>query len=183
MNGWASPAVLGLALLLLPCGGDAAEPASPLPGPGFDGDLYANLWTKSPFSIATADAPVASQDFQLVGMAQFDGVSYITLIEKQSGEHFILASDKPVKNLTLVSIARGPGVPFAIIQRDGVRLTLQEENASAPTIGTIRDMNTRPPGMVISSNPAVGEVAQAVLPPRARFHHFINVPPPPAAPH
>ena len=40
--------------LAVPAWGDPSAPA--LPGPTFEGDRYASLWTKSPFAIATPDA-------------------------------------------------------------------------------------------------------------------------------
>jgi hypothetical protein len=160
-----------------------ADDAPALPGPGFDGDHYADLWTKSPFAIATADAPPTSQDYELVGMAQFDGISYVSLVEKESSKHFTLTSEKPVDNIKLVSISHGPNGASAVILRNGESLTLQEEQAPAqpasmPMIlagqtGTSYFMRPSP-------NPSVGGMVPANLPPRAHFHRpLIHIPLPP----
>jgi len=177
-------------LVLTGAGFARADDTSALPGPGFSGDRYATLWTKSPFAIATPEAAAATQDYQLVGLAQFDGVSYASLVDKQSNEHFVLASDKPVRNLTLVSIAHGPSGASAIIQRNGETLTLQQEVAP-PTPGG----QPGPPGAMPMPTPQPfmpgaplsnvgGVVPQAYLrPPPVRFHrpgiHFPPQPPPP----
>lgn len=156
--------------------------SSAVPGPAFDGGRYANLWTKSPFAVATPDASSAtSADYQLVGLAQFDGISYASLIEKQSQEHFILASNKPVKDLKLVSVSRGPNGGSAVVMHNGESLILREEAAplDAGSTAALRTI-IPPPGMMPSPNPAVGGLVPANrLPPRARLHHLIRVPPPP----
>jgi hypothetical protein len=114
--------------------GDVKTPSA-LPGSGFSAERYAGLWTKSPFAIATPDAPAASEDYQVVGLAQFDGVSYASLIDKQTHEHFVLASDKPQRNLTLVSVSHDAKGASAVIQRNGEILTLQQEEAPQPAGG------------------------------------------------
>jgi hypothetical protein len=167
-----------------------AAPDPDLPGLGFDSGRYAGLWTKSPFAIATPDAPAASEDYELVGMAQFDGISYVTLIDKQNQDHLILASDKPLKDprhnldLQLVSIAHGTGGASAILLRNGESMTLQEEQASAssgaPALPQPIEI-VQQQAMVPSDNPSVGGfVPASSLPPAVRFHRrLIHVPPPP----
>jgi hypothetical protein len=181
----------------------ASEPATP--GPGFTGERYASLWTKSPFAIATPDAPAATTDYALVGIAQFDGVSYASLIEKQSQEHFVISSDKPYKNLKLVWISRGKGddATSAVVDRNGESLTLTlEQTASAspmpgsainlppgtaagnPSVGGVPggafSGANLPPGMP-AGNPSVGGMPATYLtPPAVRIHRpRINIPPPP----
>jgi hypothetical protein len=183
----------GSAILILAARAGVAgpTPAPALPGPAFDGNRYANLWTQSPFAIATPDAPAASADYQLVGLAQFDGISYASLIEKQSQEHFVLASDKPVRNLKLVSISRGPSGASAIVLRNGESLTLHQEEAPpgiAPPgmpmpMPALMGAPVFQPGMTVSPNPSVGGMTPAQWPPRARIHRIIHVPPsPPPSP-
>jgi hypothetical protein len=181
------------AALLASCAWAAAAPAPvALPGAAFDGDRYASLWTKSPFAVATPDAPAASEDYALVGVAQFDGISYVSLIDKQTqGDHFVLSSDKPIKDakhnldLKLVSISRGPGGASAVVQRNGESLTLHQEAAPAASMSPAMPMPggipLPQPGLVPSPNPSIGGVVPGYnLPPRARFHRFpIRVPPPP----
>jgi hypothetical protein len=181
----------------------AAASPSPTPGPGFVGDRYASLWTKSPFAIATPDAPAATTDYALVGIAQFDGVSYASLIEKQSQEHFVVSSDKPYKNLKLVSISRGKGdaATSAVIDRNGESLTLTLEQPSAAatvpgsginipppmppgsanaSVGGAQGAANPPPG-IAAGNPSVGGMPATYLtPPPVRIHRpRINIPPPP----
>jgi hypothetical protein len=171
--------VLGLAAMLAARAGSADE--APFPPAGFPSDRYAALWTKSPFAIATPEAGAASADYSLVGLAQFDGVSYASLIEKQSGDHFVLASDKPVRNLTLLSIAHRADGATATINHNGETLTLRLENA--PPSG-----GPNPNGVVLPpmNNPganspnAGGFVPYPGNPPPVRFHRRpIIVPPRP----
>jgi hypothetical protein len=151
-------------------GDDAATPE-----PGFSGDRYANLWTKSPFAIATPDAPATSADYQLVGMAQFDGVSYASLVDRQTQEHFVLASDKPVKNLTLVSISHGTSGALAVIQRNGETLTLKQEEAPAADATALPALNR----VLAQANPSVGGVVPPISRrPPVHIHRTVIIVPP-----
>jgi hypothetical protein len=150
---------------------------SALPAAGFSGDRYASLWTKSPFAIATPEAAAGSTDYALVGLAQFDGISYASLIDKQSQEHFVLASDKPVRNLTLVSISRQPSGATAVIRRNGEVLSLKLENVAPPTNG---GPPQNPQGFPMAMPNGNGMINQPVFRPPVRFHRpLIRVPPPP----
>ena len=153
-------------IYLRPARADAGDTAT-LPGSGFGGDRYATLWTKSPFAIATPEAAAESQDYQLVGLAQFDGVSYASLVDKQTQEHFVLASDKPVRNLTLVSIAHTADGGSAVLQRNGEMLTLKQEGEPAAAPG--QPPPNAPPGVPMPTfpqmNPSVGGM------PRNYFMH------------
>jgi len=156
-----------------------ADPNSDLPGPGLPGDRYISLWTKSPFSIATPEAAATSTDYSLVGIAQFDGVTYVSLIEKQSQEHFVLTSAKPVRNLTLVSVAHGTSGASAVIQRNGETLTLQQDQAP-PSAGALPQAPMPPPGP--NGLSSVGGVIPPayIAPPPVRRHRLpIFVPPRP----
>jgi hypothetical protein len=165
-----------------------ADTPPTLPGPGFSADRYATLWTQSPFAIATPDGPAATQDYQLVGMAQFDGVSYVSLVDKQSNEHFVLGSDKPVKNLKLVSISHGTGGSgTAVILRNGETLTLQQEQAAAPVAANsplAGPSNGVPIPVFPQVNPSVGGVRPVFFHrPLVRIHRPpVVVPPPPGSP-
>ena len=166
----------------------ADEPGA-LPGPAFSGDRYTALWSKSPFAIATPDAPATSSEYEFVALAQLEGVTYVTLIDKQSPgqDHFVLSSDKPVRNLTLVSATRTAGGTSAVVEHNGERLTLQLEQAAAPPPvplpamagATGIPMTSSHPFMIPSSNPSVGGMVPA--PPHARFHFRTRVPLPPPA--
>jgi hypothetical protein len=163
---------LGAALSLQAVAADDAA----TPGPGFSGDRYANLWTKSPFAIATPDAPTTSADYQLVGMAQFDGVSYASLVDRQTQEHFVLASDKPVKNLTLVSISHGTSGALAVIQRNGETLTLKQEEAPAADAAAPQAALNR---VLPQANPSVGGVVSPIFRrPPVHIHRTVIVVPP-----
>jgi hypothetical protein len=152
---------------------------------GFDGSRYEDLWSKSPFAIATSDAPAASEDYQLVGLAQFDGVSYVSLVDKQTQNHFVLTSVKPVKNLSLVSISRGegPGNASAVIMRNGEALTLHEVDTPSQAVsGGPIPIPIAQPGMTAPSNPSVGGVVRPSMPPRVRIHRPPIIVPPPREP-
>ena len=168
-----------LAFSRLPSG-TGGRSASPLPGPASTATGTRACGRNRPSRSRRPRRPPLPRTFELVGMAQFDGVSYVSLIEKQSGEHFILASDKPVRNLKLVSIARGPAVPSAIVQRNGVRFTLQEQDAP-PAARDAGTMNHPASGNGPDSQSRRGRSGSGQsVPPRARFHHSSRpVPPPP----
>jgi hypothetical protein len=174
--------IIGFLSLMLACHAHGDD-SSTLPGAGFGADRYATLWTKSPFAIATPEAGAASQDFELVGLAQFDGVSYASLIDKQSNEHFVLSSDKPVKNLTLVSIAHTADGTSAVIQRNGEILTLKQDNSAsvAPPAGpTLVGQAIAPMPAFPQVNPSVGGMPPSFFRhPQIRMHRRpITFPPP-----
>jgi hypothetical protein len=165
-----------------------ADVTSPLPGPAFAGDRYAGLWNQSPFAIATPDAPASSEDYELVGTAQFGGISYVSLIDKQDQYHFVLTSDKPFTdpehklNLKLVSITHGHDGSSAVVLRNGEPLTLRQDAAvQAPSLSSSNGVTLSQQGMIPSPNPAVGGFVPAnTLPPAVRFHRrLIHIPPPP----
>jgi len=113
---------------------------SAAPGEGFSASRYEPLWTKSPFAVASAEAVEESPDYILVGFAQVEGVSYASLIERQSQEHFLISTEKPVRGLTLTSITQGHNGSdtYIVMQKDGQPITLKLEQvpvASAP--GTV----------------------------------------------
>ncbi len=163
----------------------AASPAPEIPAEGFAGDHYGPLWAKSPFAIATPEAGATTQDYQLTGLAQFDGVAYASLVETQTHEHFLLTSAKPVRHLTLVSINHGRSGGSAVILRNGQQFTLQEANTSSaqgpelPPIPGQQNGGIVPPGQ---SNPSVGGVMIPFpqFPPRVRLHRPVIAVPPPA---
>jgi hypothetical protein len=130
-----------LPLLLLTLAGSFALSAKPaladdsaLPGAGFSAARYEALWTKSPFAVATADAVEDSPDYSLVGIAECNGISYASLIEKENQEHFLISSqkDKPVRGLVLLTITRGEngGDTYANVQKDGQTITLKLEQVA-----------------------------------------------------
>lgn len=126
-----------------------------LPGDGYSASRYEDLWKKSPFAVATAEAAPDSPDFMLVGIASVDGVSYASVIDKKTQEHFIVASDRPSDGLSLTSITPGhDGIEtFAVMQKDGQPITLKLESvaAGAPGVpgGAAAPVNSMPmPGSV-----------------------------------
>jgi hypothetical protein len=180
------PAFVGsLAFFSLPAWPDEVIP----PGNGFGVSHYEALWTKSPFAVASTEAAPESSDYSLYGVAQADGISYVSLIDKQSQEHFLVASNKPVKGVTLVSVTPGHDASSTqvVIQKGGQSITLKLEQAPA-VLAQVPNMinmpNTRPnfmqnqiqvPGGV---NPGANNPGQ--VPPRPIFHpRTIHVPPPP----
>ena len=181
--------LFSLALLVVPMIGPARADSAvdpTLPASGFSSDRYTGLWTKSPFAVATPDdATSTTGDYQLVGLARFDGVSYASLIDKSNGEHFVLASDKPVRNLTLVSVSRdSTGVGSIVMEHNGEILSLrQEQTASPPLADSASPGLARPmPQFALPANPSVGGVIPRsyMLPRRARDHRPpIVVPPQP----
>ncbi|MCE0523471.1 MAG: hypothetical protein LV480_11240 [Methylacidiphilales bacterium] len=107
-----------------------------VPDGGFAASRYEALWTKSPFAVATSEEVAdTSPDYFLVGIAgPFDGVSYASVVERQAPQdHFLISTDKPVKGLTLTSITVGHNGSdtYAVVQKDGQKLTLKLEQAPA----------------------------------------------------
>ena len=136
---------------------------SALPNSGFAPSRYESLWTKSPFAVATADAVEDSPDYSLVGIAEIDGVSYASLIEKQNQEHFLISSqkDKPVRGLVLLTISHGQGGSdtYANVQKDGQTITLKlEQVAQAPGAPQVITMPNAMPSNVIQQIPMPGVV-------------------------
>jgi len=129
----------------------ADDPA--VPGASFPASRYEALWTKSPFQVATPDASPDSDspDYSLVGIAEIDGVSYASLVEKQNNEHFLVSSDKSVRGLMLTSIIRNPNSSdtSAVVQKDGRTITLKLEQASTMAAPPgVPNVNRFTPGMM-----------------------------------
>jgi hypothetical protein len=159
-----------------------------LPATGFNGDRYNTLWTKSPFAIATPENSAASDDYRLVGLAEFDGVSYASLIVKQTQEHFILTSEKPERELQLVSVRPDANGGSVVIEHHGEQLVLHQETAPPANAATVPPPMAPPgPGVISNApfNPSVGGVIPSPYTPRprVRFHRPpIVIPPPPQNP-
>ena len=172
-----------------------------LPGHGFNPSRYETLWTKSPFAVASPENAGTSPDYSLVGLSRYDGISYASLIDKQSQERFLLSSDKPVKGLTLVSISHGrdEASNYAVIQRGGELITLKLEASVAvqmpnPANGSpgMPQNSTAPPAMTGVAPPIPIPNAMQPggntgpggmqVPPHAVFRRRpVIVPPPPTA--
>jgi len=168
-----------------------------VPGTGFNASRYEELWTKSPFAVASSQEADVSPDYSLVGIARIDGVFYASLIDKQSNEHFLLTSDAPVRGLKLVSITPGHDAASstAVMQRNGESLTLKLEAAATPPPAPAPNMpqagNQGVPPMpnpngIQSPNsryyPAGGPngMGGGQRPPQVMMRHpIISVPPPP----
>jgi len=173
-----------LALTLRPAGADDSS----VPGEGFSAARYEALWTKSPFAVATADAVQESPDYSLVGIAEFDGVSYASLIERQSQEHFLISSDKPTRGLILTTITRSHdgSDTYAVVQKDGQPITLKLEQAPAMAAvpGAPQTTTVPTPGIVTPQIPMPGAgipvFSTGSTRPLIRFHRVpIHLPPMP----
>ena len=118
----------------------AADNDTSLPGNGFPASRYETLWLKSPFSVASADGSAPeSPDYSLVGIAEFDGISYASIIDKKNNqEHFLISSDQDSHGLKLVSVTRGKDADstVAMLQKNGEPLLLKlDTSAGAPAAG------------------------------------------------
>lgn len=150
----------------------ARADAPDLPGDGFSASRYESLWTKSPFAVASPDgAAPETADYSLVGIARIDGVSYASLVEKQSQIHFLVSDNMPARGLTLVSVTRGTedGLgTFALIKKDDQLMTLKLDIASNPATANLAAV---PPGVTVTQSASGAPVAL--------FHRrAITVPPP-----
>jgi len=170
----------------------AAQPVpadnSAVPNAAFSASRYEDLWTKSPFAVATSEAGPESPDYMLVGIANVDGISYACLIDAHNQEHFLISSDKPNRGLTLTSITRNHDDTYAAVQKDGesITLKLQQPPPTAPAPGA-------PPAnaIVMPGGMPGGMTPQLPMPgaslsipgsgrPPTRFRRpLIHLPPPP----
>lgn len=163
-----------------------------VPGEGFPASRYEALWTKSPFAVATSDEVAeSSPDYFLVGIANIDGISYASVIERQSQEHFLISTDKPARGLTLTSITRSQdgSNTYAVVQKDGQSITLKLEQApataAAPNAPTTNTVVT--PGVITPQIPMPGvglpppgsPNTGSVHPPTRFRRPPIHLPPPP----
>jgi hypothetical protein len=104
-----------------------------IPGEGYDSARYEDLWKKSPFAVATEEAAPDSPDYSLVGIAQFDGVYYASVVDRKTQEHFLLTTDKPSNGMTLTSVTTGHNgsETVAVVQKDGQAMTLKLEQVAS----------------------------------------------------
>ena len=162
---------LGFSLLV---GADDAA----LPGAAFDPSRYHALWENSPFAVATPVA-VESEEYSLVGAAQFDGVAYASIVDRQNSDHFVVTSATPAHGLSLVSLVRGQTADstFATLQKNGSMLRLKLE--TTPVAGSAAPA----PAPMVMNAPIASPVYSSGIhrrPPRARiFNRPIFVPRPP----
>jgi len=145
---------------------------------GFPASRYEQLWSKSPFAVETPDQAVTeSADYSLVGVAQLGNVTYASLIDKHSGSHILVSSDKALGGLSLASISKHSDGVYASLTNQGQPLVLKLESSPSPTGAP----GTMPAGTVPSmqSIPMPGaETPQFATPPRVRFHRpLIHLPP------
>ena len=124
----------GLLLVTLPGHGDDS-----LPGAGFDAQRYDSLATNSPFSVAAPEAGETSPEYQLVGIAHFDGTDYASVIDKQTNDRLLLwrgkesPRDASSSAVALISITEGKsgGESSALVVCNGQRMLLKIEKTEA----------------------------------------------------
>jgi hypothetical protein len=176
------PFFAGLALTAQPVQAD--DPV--LPGAGFSASRYQALWTKPPLAVATAEAGQdTSPDYLLYGIANVDGITYASVVDAHSQEHFLISTDKATRGLTLTSISRssdGSGT-YANVLKDGQTITLKLQQASgtagvpgAPTNFSMPGAMTQQITMPGANLPGPGAIRPFI--PRFR-RPLIHLPPPP----
>ncbi len=107
------------------------------------------LWTKSSFAVETSVASVATTtEYQLIGAARFDGSFYASLVDKRNQEHFLLSSDRTVRDLMLVSVSHDrSGKLSALIQCRGEMMSLTADaigSSPAFTPGSVVSIPNQP---------------------------------------
>jgi hypothetical protein len=172
----------GLALTAQPVRAD--DPA--VPGAGFSASRYQVLWTKSPFAVATAEAGQdTSPDYLLYGIANVDGITYASVVDAHSQEHFLISTDKATRGLTLSSISRSSdgSETYANVLKDGQTITLKLEQSSATAAVPGAPTNISIPGVMTPQITMPGANlpgSGAVRPYIPRFRRpLIHLPPPP----
>jgi hypothetical protein len=104
-----------------------------IPSKDFPVERYETLWTKSPFAVAST-APEKKDNtpaaYKLVGVSQFGGISYASVVNNQGGGGLFLEQNKPTKGLTLLSIQQGKtgATSSAKIILNGQVLVLDTDN-------------------------------------------------------
>jgi hypothetical protein len=182
-------------VMITATGSIARADEKPLPGNGFPSSRYEALWDKSPFAVASTEASApSSPDYSLVGIAEFDGTSYASLIETGSHEHFLLSSGQEARGLKLLSVTqgKGPDGTVAVVEKNGQSLTLKLESAppaSPPGIANVPAMTLTPQIPMPGANPGVPGnypyAGQQNPPPIIFRRRIIRIPPQPnsAAPY
>ena len=165
----------------------ADDPA--VPAGGFPASRYETLWTNSPFAVASAEEVQDSPDYFLVGITNVEGVSYASVIEVKTQDHFLISSDKPNRGMTLTSVTRSRNGTdsYAIVQKDGQTLTLKLEQAPNGVPGGpvanqgFQPGNMTPPLPMPGAGPSFMNGAMPRFP--VRIHHpLIHMPPRPEQP-
>jgi hypothetical protein len=179
--------IAAAAFLAPPIRGDA--PA--IPSANFSASRYEALWTNSPFAVATSeDTGESSPDYLMVGIANIDGVSYASVIERQTQEHFLISTDKANRGMTLSTINHNQdgSETYANVTKDGQTLTLKLEQPAPAAPGSVPDGSTiNMPGIVTPVLRAPGTGGGAFggpgsFRPFSRIHRpTIHLPPSPAA--
>jgi hypothetical protein len=160
---------------------------SALPGTGFPASRYESLWSKSPFAVASADGSgPGSPDYALVGIAEFDGISYASIIDKksQNQEHILLSSEKDADGLKLVSVTRGQDAEgtTAVVLKNGETLTLKLDPSAgspAPGMTPVPAPVITMPGSVPAQTPFQSGGSTGQPPPVTYRPHMITLPSPP----
>jgi hypothetical protein len=158
------------------CGPARAQEA--LPGAGFDAARYEALWKQSPFAVATPEAGPSSPDYALVGVAQFDHVSYASLVDRHTQEHFVVSSEQPSHGVVLLSIIRDadqtPSSAALRIRGDSQILPLESASKTVHLPGLPGPAGAAPAG-------APPGLTGLTAPPTVRFHRpILHIPPPPS---
>jgi hypothetical protein len=164
-----------------------ADGDSGLPGNGFPASRYEALWSKSPFAVASADGSgPESPDYALVGIAEFDGISYASIIDKksQNQEHILLSSEKDADGLKLVSVARGKDAESttAVVLKNGESLPLKLDPSAgspAPGMTPVPAPVITMPGAVPAQTPVQPPASTGQPPPVTYRPHMITLPSPP----
>jgi len=140
--------------------------------------LFFSFLTAFRVSAESSDAvesSLTSSNYTLVGIAKFDGISYASLLDGQTGGHFLLSTDKKSDlDVTLISVrtyddASGPA---AIIEKDNVSVLVKlESGISLASSGLISSpaLFTQPSS--VPNNPQSGspDISKLKPPPGAKL--------------
>ena len=74
---------------------------------GYPADRYAPLWTHSPFTLASVQqeaAPGFAQNLAVVGIVRIGSEDWVTLLNKQSQERFIVGAEPDEQGVKVVAV-------------------------------------------------------------------------------
>jgi len=123
----------------------------------------------------TADPLLSSSHYTLVGIARFGGISYASLLDWQTGNHFLLSTDKKSElDVTLVSVRTfdDSSGPAAIIEKDNVSVLVKlESGISLASSGLISSpaLFTQPSPAPNIPQPGSSDVSKLKPPPGAKL--------------
>jgi hypothetical protein len=127
--------------------------------------VFALLFSHRATAGNSSDGEASSVDassYELVGIARLDGISYASIIEPQSGYHFLLSTvDPSADGLVLASVRTDddPSGPSVTVREDGVNVVLAMGVTTTPSSSSV--FQSPPAVEAVNVAPAITQKGQA----------------------